>query len=178
MTSPDALRDERLDSLLSVLGQVQGDDPRFGELISSLVRQLHADEFILLSDVLGPTTAVDDANFAGDANATPSSVERPFHSPAPPRADGDRVSAGPERDGAEVMVVRGQVTDTDGKPIAGATVDIWQADDGADCFSSVVPSGYPVPTDGPGGELGDAVEVEIDRLGVLRTPITGPGDRP
>jgi catechol 1,2-dioxygenase len=76
------------------------------------------------------------------------------------------------------MVVRGRVTDTDGKPVPGATVDIWQADDaghydtqdplqdpgnlrglfatdddGSYWFRSVVPASYPVPTDGPGGEL-------------------------
>ena len=209
MTSPDALRDERLGALLdAVLGQVQGEDPRFGELISALVRHLHAfvretqptpeewlagldflvrtghtcteqrNEFILLSDMLGLTSAVDDVNFVGGSNATPSSVEGPFHSPAPARANGEWVSHGPERDRAEVMVVRGRVTDTDGKPIEGATVDIWQADDaghydsqdpqqelgnlrglfttdddGAYWFRSVVPASYPVPTDGPGGEL-------------------------
>jgi catechol 1,2-dioxygenase len=209
MTSPDPLRDARLDALLdAVLGQVQGDDPRFGELIGSLVRHLHAfvretrptpeewlagldflvrtghtstefrNEFILLSDMLGLTTAVDDVNFVGDADATPSSVEGPFHSPAPPRANGDWVSHGPERERAEVMVVRGRVTDTLGLPVTGATVDIWQADDaghydtqdplqdqgnlrglfttdddGAYWFRSVVPASYPVPTDGPGGEL-------------------------
>lgn len=209
MTSPDDLRDQRLSALLdAVLGSVQADDPRAGELIGSLVRHLHAfvretrptqeewlagldflvrtghtctehrNEFILLSDMLGLTTAVDDVNFVGDADATPSSVEGPFHSPAPPRANGDWVSSGPERDRAEVMVVRGRVTDTLGVPVAGATVDIWQADDaghydtqdplqdqgnlrglfttdadGAYWFRSVVPSSYPVPTDGPGGEL-------------------------
>src|ERR671928_49182 len=102
MTSPAALRDQRLDALLTaVLGQVQGEDPRFGELIGSLIGHLHAfvretrpspeewlagldflvrtgqactehrDEFILLSDMLGLTTAVDDVNFAGGAGAPP-----------------------------------------------------------------------------------------------------------
>ena len=88
------------------------------------------------------------------------------------------MSAGPERDRAQVMVVRGRVTGTDGTPISGARVDIWQADDaghydtqdpaqhpgnlrglfttdadGGYWFRSVVPASYPVPTDGPGGEL-------------------------
>jgi len=150
MTSPDESREQRLDALLTtVLGSVQGEDPRVGELISSLVAHLHAfvretrpsqqewltgldflvrtghtcteyrNEFILLSDMLGLTTAVDDVNFVGDADATPSSVEGPFHSPAPPRANGDWVSHAPERDRAEVMVVRGRVTDPSGPPVAG-----------------------------------------------------------
>ena len=234
MTSPDALRDERLGALLdAVLGQVQGEDPRFGELISALVRHLHAfvretrptpeewlagldflvrtghscteqrNEFILLSDMLGLTSAVDDVNVVGDSNATPSSVEGPFHAPAPARANGEWVSHGPERDRAEVMVVRGRVTDTDGKPIAGATVDIWQADDaghydtqdpaqdlgnlrglfttdadGAYWFRSVVPSSYPVPTDGPGGELLRAMGRHPMRPAHVHYRVEAAGHRP
>jgi catechol 1,2-dioxygenase len=234
MTSPENLRDERLDALLqAVLGQVQGSDPRFGELIASLVTHLHAfvretqptpeewlagldflvrtghtstdrrNEFILLSDMLGLTSAVDDVNFVGSLDATPSSVEGPFHSPAPPRANGDWVSTGPERERADVMVVRGRVTDTDGKPVAGATVDIWQADDaghydsqdpqqelgnlrglfttdgdGAYWFRSVVPASYPVPTDGPGGELLRAMGRHPMRPAHIHYRVEAEGHRP
>ena len=234
MTTPDALREERLDTLLkAVLGQVKGDDPRFGELMSALIRHLHAfvrearptpeewlaglgflvrtgqisneyrNEFILLSDMLGLTTAVDDANFTGDANATPSSVEGPFHSAAPPRQNGDWISAGPERQRGEVMVVRGRVTDTRGVPIAGAVVDVWQADDaghydtqdpdqdpgnlrglfttdsdGGYWFRSVVPSSYPVPTDGPGGELLRAMGRHPMRPAHIHYRVEAAGHRP
>src|SRR4051812_46598022 len=96
MTTSESFRDERLDALLDrVLGQVHGDDARFNELMSGLIRHLHAfvretqptpeewlaglgflvrtgeisneyrNEFILLSDMLGLTTAVDDVNFVG-----------------------------------------------------------------------------------------------------------------
>lgn len=219
--------------LEAVLGSVRGEDPRAGELIGALVRHLHAfvretrptpeewltgldflvrtghactahrDEFVLLSDMLGLTTAVDDANFAGDAHATPSSVEGPFHSPAPPRANGDWIATGPERDRAEVMVVRGRVTDTHGRPIPGATVDIWQADDaghydtqdpaqdpgnlrglfttdadGAYWFRSVVPASYPVPTDGPGGELLRAMGRHPMRPAHIHYRVEAPGHRP
>jgi catechol 1,2-dioxygenase len=234
MSSPDTLRDQRLDALLdAVLAQVRGDDARFGELIGSLIRHLHAfvretrptpeewlagldflvrtgristehrNEFILLSDMLGLTTAVDDVNFPGGDDATPSSVEGPFHSAAPPRENGDWVSAGPERERAEVMVVRGRVTDTHGKPIPGATVDIWQADDagrydsqdpaqelgnlrglfttdadGGYWFRSVVPASYPVPTDGPGGELLRAMGRHPMRPAHVHYRVEAPGHRP
>ena len=59
----------------------------------------------------------------------PSSVEGPFHAPAPPRENGTWVSNGPERQRGDTMVARGRVTDTEGKPIEAATVDSWQADD-------------------------------------------------
>ena len=234
MTTPEALREQRLDALRdAVLGQVNGADPRINELIAALVRHLHAfvrettptpaewlagldflvrtgqtctehrNEFILESDMLGLTTAVDDSNFTGDGNATPSSVEGPFHSPAPARENGDWISAGPERERAEVMVVRGRVTDTRGLPIAGATVDIWQADDaghydtqdpaqdpgnlrglfttgadGAYWFRSVVPASYPVPTDGPGGELLRAMGRHPMRPAHVHYRVEAPGHRP
>lgn len=234
MTAVDSLRDDRLDALLTaVLGQVQGDDPRTNELVSSLIRHLHAfvretrptdtewltgldflvrtghtctterNEFILLSDMLGLTTAVDDVNFVGDPKATPSSVEGPFHSPAPARRNGDWISSGPERTRAQEMVVRGLVTDTAGNPIEGATVDIWQADDagkydtqdpaqdpgnlrglfvtdveGAYWFRSVVPASYPVPTDGPGGELLRAIGRHPMRPAHIHYRVEAPGHRP
>jgi hydroxyquinol 1,2-dioxygenase len=234
MTTPDTLRDQRLDALLeAVLASADGPDPRANELMRALIRHLHAfvretrptpeewltgldflvrtghisddhrNEFILLSDMLGLTTAVDDANFTGDANATPSSVEGPFHSPAPARENGDWIAVGPERARAEVMVVRGRVTDTDGKPIEGATVDIWQADDaghydtqdpeqdlgnlrglfttdadGAYWFRSVVPASYPVPTDGPGGELLRAMGRHPMRPAHVHYRVEAAGHRP
>jgi hydroxyquinol 1,2-dioxygenase len=217
----------------SVLSRNTGDDPRRRELIGALVRHLHAfvretrptpqewlagldflirtgrtctehrNEFILLSDMLGLTTAVDDVNFAASVGATPSSVEGPFHSPAPVRENGDWISTGPERDRGQVMVVHGRVADTDGTPIPSATVDVWQADDaghydsqdpaqelgnlrglfttdadGGYWFRSVVPSSYPVPTDGPGGELLRAMGRHPMRPAHIHYRVEAAGHRP
>ncbi|MGW3960657.1 dioxygenase family protein [Amycolatopsis sp. NPDC005003] len=73
--------------------------------------------------------------------------------------------------------VSGQVRDTDGHPIAGARIDVWEADedgfydvqysddrsvgrgrlragaDGGYWFWSVLPAPYPIPHDGPAGDL-------------------------
>jgi hydroxyquinol 1,2-dioxygenase len=219
--------------LAAVLGQNKGDDPRLRELIEALARHLHAfvretrptpkewltgldflvrtghtctehrNEFILLSDMLGLTTAVDDVNFVAAPGATPSSVEGPFHSPAPARDNGDWISTGPERERGQVMVVHGQVTGTDGTPIKGATVDVWQADDaghydtqdpaqelgnlrglfttdadGSYWFRSVVPSSYPVPTDGPAGELLRAMGRHPMRPAHIHYRVEAEGHRP
>ncbi len=219
--------------LSAVLGQIGGADPRLRELTTSLVRHLHAfvretrptedewltgidflvrtghtctdrrNEFILLSDMLGLTSAVDEVNHAGPAEATPSSVEGPFHAPAPPRENGAWIAEGPERRRGQVMVVRGRVTDTGGTPIEGATVDIWQADDaghydsqdpaqppgnlrglfttgadGAYWFRSVVPSSYPVPTDGPVGGLLRALGRHPMRPAHIHCRVEAPGHRP
>ncbi|WP_037607549.1 dioxygenase family protein [Streptacidiphilus rugosus] len=132
-------------------------------------------EFILLSDVLGVSMLVEELN-AGDAG-TESTVVGPFHvGDSPVRELGasiDLLGVG------EPCVVTGRVVDLDGTPLRGATVDIWQwsadgyydvqqpdrqpqgngrglftADaEGRFWFRTVVPSHYPIPTDGPAGEL-------------------------
>ncbi len=131
-------------------------------------------EFVLLSDVLGLSSLVDMLH--NTSEGTSSSVLGPFHitgAPALP-IGGDMKGA---FDGT-VMVAEGIVRDPDGTPIKGATVDIWQTapnglyssqdpdqdtysfhglqttgPDGRYAFTSVKPVEYPVPTDGPVGEL-------------------------
>lgn len=216
-----------------VLAQVKTDDARLAEIVRAAVTHLHAfvrevrptedewlrgldflvrtghtctdirNEFILLSDMLGLTSAVDEVNHDGPAGATPSSVEGPFHSPAPSRELGAWVAEGPERGRAEPMVVHGRVTDCDGVPIAGATVDIWQADDaghydtqdpqqppgnlrglfttdadGLYWFRSVLPSSYPVPTDGPVGGLLTALGRHPMRPAHVHLRVEADGYRP
>ena len=219
----------------AVLAHNRGEDARLTRIVDALVQHLHAfvrevrptqeewlagldflvraghtctehrDELILLSDMLGLTTAVDDVAFlvASTDGATPSSVEGPFHTPAPPRENGAWIAEGPERERGDVMVVRGRVTDTAGTALAGATVDIWQADDaghydsqdphqelgnlrglfttdtdGGYWFRSIVPSSYPVPTDGPAGELLRAMGRHPMRPAHIHYRVEAPGHRP
>ncbi|WP_329257412.1 dioxygenase [Streptomyces pseudovenezuelae] len=229
-TSTDRQLDELL---AQVLGSLQGEDPRLRELAGGLVTHLHAfvretrltegewqravdflvrtgaactdrrNEFILLSDMLGLTSAVDEVNHAGPPTMTPSSVEGPFHSPAPPRPMGAWIAEGPERERGEAAVVHGRVTDCDGMPLAGAVLDIWQANDtglydsqddeqpdgnlrallttgpdGAYWFRTVRPSSYPVPTDGPVGELLRALGRHPMRPAHVHLRVEAPGHRP
>ncbi|WP_188192049.1 dioxygenase family protein [Nonomuraea sp. SYSU D8015] len=219
--------------LRQVLSQVDGPDPRLNELVSALVTHLHAfveevrpterewlagldflietgkmctpdrNEFILLSDMLGLTSAVDDVNHAGPDNMTPSSVEGPFHSPTPARELGAWISSGPERERGVPTVVHGRVLDCDGTPLAGAVVDLWQADDtglydtqddsqdrgnlrglfttdadGRYWFRTIRPSSYPVPTDGTGGRLLHAIGRHPMRPAHLHYRVTADGYRP
>jgi protocatechuate 3,4-dioxygenase beta subunit len=185
-------------------------DPRLKELMTSLVRHLHAfvqeveptmaeweraiefltrtghacdstrQEFILLSDVLGVSMLVETINArkaAGEPEATPSTVLGPFHMVASPvRELGDTLD---ERGEGQPCVVTGEVRDARGAPLPGARVDVWQCDEhgfydvqqpgvqpqgngrglfhagagGRFWFRTVVPSHYPIPADGPVGEL-------------------------
>lgn len=182
-------------------------DGRLGEILTSLVGHLHGfvreveltqaeweaavefltatgqkcddtrQEFILLSDVLGVSMLVDAINNRKPPAATESTVLGPFHVvESPPRELGATISL----DGrGEPCLVTGRVTALDGTPLAGASVDVWQAngagyydvqqpdvqpernlrglfttdDDGRFWFRTVVPSYYPIPDDGPVGKL-------------------------
>jgi len=182
-------------------------DERLRTILDSLVRHLHAavrevepsiaeweraidfltatgqkctdvrQEFILLSDVLGISMLVETINERGAAGATQSTVLGPFHmTRSPVRALGDTIDLVGE---SEPCVVTGRVVGTDGAPLPGAVLDVWQANDhgaydvqepgqqpagngrglftadahGRFWFRTIVPSYYPIPTDGPVGEL-------------------------
>jgi protocatechuate 3,4-dioxygenase beta subunit len=135
-------------------------------------------EFILLSDVLGVSMLVDAVNHREREGATQTTVLGPFyvgeHRPMPHGTD---ISAGIE---GERMFVQGRVTDLAGKPLANVPVDVWHADDdgfydsqkpsyekdgpslrgrfitdddGRFFFRTILPCSYPIPTDGPVGEM-------------------------
>jgi protocatechuate 3,4-dioxygenase beta subunit len=73
--------------------------------------------------VLGPA-------FAQKLISTPKQVEGPFYPPTP-HAETDvdltLLEGHTESATGDVILVRGRVTDADGNPLAGARVDIWQA---------------------------------------------------
>ena len=134
-------------------------------------------EFILLSDTLGLSMLVVAQNNAKPAGATEATVFGPFHV-----ADTPAVEQGADLSGGAPGVplfVHARVLSPDGAPIANAEVDVWQADDdglydvqrpelgdtrrargvlrsdaqGVLRFRSITPTAYPVPTDGPVGQL-------------------------
>ncbi|MFF1293530.1 MULTISPECIES: dioxygenase [unclassified Streptomyces] len=182
-------------------------DARLRELLTALVSHLHAfaqetrltqqeweaaigfltatgqsctdtrQEFILLSDVLGLSMLMETINGGHAPGATESTVLGPFHmTESPARGLGANIDL---VGGGEPCVVSGRVLSTDGTPLPGALVDVWQANDqgyydvqqpgiqppgngrglfttdaeGGFRFRTCVPSSYPIPTDGPVGDL-------------------------
>lgn len=100
------------------------------------------------------------------------------------------------------LEVRGTVFDASGRPLAGATVDVWQASpvglyenqdpeqpemnlrgryatdaQGRYLLRSVLPAGYPVPTDGPCGELLRAQRRHPFRPAHLHFMVSSPGHK-
>ena len=155
-------------------------------------------EFILFSDVLGLSSLVDMVNSSPDG--TPSSVLGPFHILGAPDAEVGADLKG-DNEGTTV-VVGGRVTTSDGTPIEGAELEIWQTADnglysnqdeaqpeynlrahmttGADgryLFSTVRPAPYTVPDDGPVGELLKSTGRHPWRPSHLHFIVTAPGHR-
>jgi protocatechuate 3,4-dioxygenase beta subunit len=140
--------------------------------ISSDVRQ----EFILLSDVIGLSLLVDSIDHPKPASSTEGTVLGPFHThEAQLEGNGGSISHDPE---GEPCLVLCTVKDTAGKPIDNVKIDIWETDskgfydvqyaerdgpdgravmksdnDGVFWFKAIVPVPYPIPHDGPVGQL-------------------------
>ncbi|GID29406.1 intradiol ring-cleavage dioxygenase [Paractinoplanes brasiliensis] len=187
----------------------QCENPRLKELMVGLVRHVHdyirevrlteeewrqaigfltraghitddkRQEFILLSDVLGASMQTVAVNNAAYGDATEATVFGPFFvEDSPEVALGGDISFGAA---GEPCWVEGTVTDTDGRPIRGALIEVWEADedgmydvqygdertaarahlvtdaDGSYRFWAITPTPYPIPHDGPVGQMLEAV---------------------
>jgi len=206
-------------------------DPRLREVIASLTRHLHAfvqevrlteDEFeqalefivaigqatgekknevVLAADILGLSTLVALQNNQDPQGESPAALLGPFWRANAPDCDcGDSIA----RSGTPgtPLVVSGVVRDLQGRPLADAMVDVWQASpvglyenqdpaqedmnlrgrfrtdaEGRYHFRSVRPAGYPVPTDGPCGVLLRAQQRHPNRPAHLHFMVSKPGHK-
>jgi hydroxyquinol 1,2-dioxygenase len=202
---------------------------RYREVMQALVRHLHAfarevrltddewaqgidfltrtgrattetrQEFVLLSDVLGVSMLTVGINAPEHPDATPGTVFGPFFvADAPHVPLGGDVGAGAV---GRACFVSGTVRDTDGRPLAGARIEVWEADDeglydvqrpdgpvtgrgwlqtddgGGYRFWAVRPAPYPIPVDGPVGDLLAAADRGPMRPAHLHLRVTAPGCR-
>jgi hydroxyquinol 1,2-dioxygenase len=196
------------DITAEVLRRFEGTpDPRLREIMLSLTKHIHAfakevrlnedewfkailyltatgqmcsdkrQEFILLSDTMGLSMLVDLISNGKPPGATESTVFGPFYREGGPELPaGGNVAEGAE--GGTPCIVTGRVLDMDGKPIAGAMLDVWQADpdglydsqhteldelrmrgifhsdaEGRYMLRTTRPVHYQIPTDGPVGVM-------------------------
>jgi hydroxyquinol 1,2-dioxygenase len=153
-------------------------------------------EFILLSDVLGVSMLVDAINHRLPAGATETTVLGPFYVQQPPVFElGADVSGNMQ---GMPLFVDGSVATIAGTPIGGARVDIWHADaegeydvqqadgvagrarfaadsEGRFHFWTIRPAFYPIPNDGPVGEMLAAQERHPFRPAHVHFMIAAPG---
>ena len=156
-------------------------------------------EFILLSDTLGVSMLLELVDGSPAPGATEPTVLGPFHVPgAPHRRFGDSIVDDPST-GGEPLVLGGTVRDLDGRPVPGATLDIWQVQpnglydieedpgrrnlrgvflaDGEGRFEvrTVRPVDYTIPHDGPVGEMLRAAGREPWRPAHIHMAVDAPG---
>ncbi|OBA57765.1 hydroxyquinol 1,2-dioxygenase [Mycobacterium sp. 1100029.7] len=152
--------------------------------ISSPTRQ----EVVLLSDILGLSMLLDTMNENPGGSATDSALLGPFYVEGRPTAvNGADISNGVA---GTPMFVTGRLVDEQGNPIGKAHVDTWHSDgtgyydvqqteqlhgefamrallttddDGKFWYRSITPRYYPVPTDGPCGEIMRAADRSVMR---------------
>lgn len=209
-------------------------DPRLKQVMAALIRHLHdfarevqltndewgaaigfltevghitdenRQEFILLSDTLGLSALVDLMSHRGkSATATESSLLGPFYRNGAPEMALDSDISGSTR--GERIVMRGRVSSANGEPIAGATLDTWQASpaglydvqekiqpgksqpemnlrgrfrtdvEGRFRFRTVKPAFYPVPHDGPVGRMLSALARHPYRPAHIHFIVAAPG---
>ena len=206
-------------------------DPRFKQVMTSLVTHLHdcirdvkltekewieaiqfltdvgktctdkRQEFILLSDTLGVSILTISLNHPPEHGSLESTVLGPYYwEGAPERALGSNLAEGVKGD---CTFYSGRVLDVEGRPIAGALLDIWSGDgegnydmqipgetemrargkihadaEGRYLFRSIRPNYYPVPTDGPVGRMLRAMGRHPYRPGHIHMIVSAPGYEP
>jgi hydroxyquinol 1,2-dioxygenase len=156
-------------------------------------------EFILWSDALGLSMFVDAIARTLPEGATESTVQGPFYVPGSPlREYGANIA---EQEAGTPASVYGRVVDViTGEPIAGAEIDVWQngdnrlyavqdpnspeehlrgrfqaREDGSYAFRAVRPVPYPIPDDGPVGQMLDATGRHPWRPAHIHMIVRAPG---
>lgn len=205
-------------------------DPRLKQVMQSLVTHLHSfirdvrlteeewnqaiefltavghitddkrQEFILLSDVLGASMQTINVNNAAYKDATEATVFGPFFvDDAPEIPIGGDIAGGAP---GQPCWVEGTVRDTDGNPVPGARIEVWEADEdgfydvqytddrvtgrahlfsdseGRYSFWGLTPTPYPIPHDGPVGRMLEATGRSPMRASHLHFMVTAENLRP
>jgi hydroxyquinol 1,2-dioxygenase len=205
------------------------EDPRLKEVMQSLTRHLHnfirevrlteeewnagiafltaaghitdenRQEFILLSDVLGASMQTIAVNNQAHKDATEATVFGPFFvQDAPEIPIGGDIAGGAA---GQPCWVEGTVTDTEGRPVPGARIEVWEADEdgfydvqytdhrvagrahlfadeeGRYAFWGLTPTPYPIPHDGPVGRMLEATRRSPVRASHLHFMVTATGLR-
>jgi catechol 1,2-dioxygenase len=183
-------------------------DDEFWSTIDYLNRLGSRSEAALLIAGLGVEHFLDMLNDAKDAEVglvggTPRTIEGPLYVAGAPLSEGEaRMDDGSEDGVATPFFIEGQVLDLEGKPIAGATVDLWQADskgnysyfdksqsdynlrrriitdaEGRYRARSIVPSGYGCDPQGPTQECLNLLGRHGQRPAHIHYFISAPGYR-
>lgn len=190
--------------LHAFLREVRLTEEEWGQAIAFLTETGHRtddrrQEFILLSDVLGASMQTIAINNEAYGDATEATVFGPFFVAGSPEIEAGGDIAGGAA--GEPCWVEGTVTGTDGQPVPGALIEVWEADadgfydvqysddrmaarghlvtdeHGAYRFWALTPTPYPIPHDGPVGQLLAATGRSPMRASHLHFMVSAAGKR-
>ncbi|WP_426244459.1 dioxygenase [Nocardioides sp. LHG3406-4] len=156
-------------------------------------------EFILLSDTLGVSMQTIAINNEAYADATEATVFGPFFvDNSPEIGQGGDLAADVS---GQPCWIEGTVRDTEGRPVPGARIEVWEADedgfydvqydddrtagrahlfsadDGSYRFWGSTPVPYPIPHDGPVGRMLEATGRSPLRAAHVHFMVSAPGFR-
>lgn len=162
-------------------------------------------ESILVSDVLGLESLVDSLTYdtleSTDQKFTPSAIIGPFYREGSPHyKNGESIIQ--QEVGGDKCYVSGKVTDAYGNPVSGATIEVWHTapnglyeqqdenqvdynlrgsftsdENGNYSFICLKPTAYPIPYDGPAGQLLQIMERHPYRPSHIHWMVSKPGYR-
>lgn len=216
----------------AVIAAISDDtDPRLREIMEALVSHLHdfardvnlnttewlegmnflvragqmsnekRNEVILVADILGLESVVDTLTFGASGDTTESAVLGPFYREGAPKLpDGASIVQNGSQE--QTVLVQGVVYGAEGKPLASATLDIWETapnglyeqqdpeqpdmnlrgkfvtgPDGHYSFIGLRPVEYPIPFDGPAGDLLQLMGRHPYRPGHIHFIVNAPGHK-
>src|SRR5215208_61964 len=196
---------EAIQAIHEVIRKYRVTEEEWSAVLEFFTQVSKQDEFVLLSDVTKTSVLVDTITHEDESGVTPSDVEGPLYREDPPWRE-KPVKLYEEYEGVEngdVLFVQGKVTSTDGAPISGAVLDIWQtgpnggydiwderqpdfnfrgrfgvAESGDYEFQTMMPKPYTVPTDGPVGRYLDAIGQHPWRPAHIHFKVTADGHQP
>lgn len=225
--------DNITDVVIDALGQNGEIDDRQREIMTSLIKHLHGfckdvklqhhefiaaceylaraghvcddkrQEFILLGDILGVEVLVDMLTNVIDGNESESTVLGPFYRENPPVLPKGASTVQKDFPGQETVYFEGHIRDTDGNPLAGVILDVWEDapnglyenhdpdqpdfnlrgrfetdENGHYAFRAVRPVPYPIPDNETAGELLRYMGHHPNRPGHMHFIVSKPGFRP
>jgi catechol 1,2-dioxygenase len=158
-------------------------------------------ELVLLSDILGVSMLVDAVDNVTGPGISDSTVLGPFYAGHQRElAQGDSILL--REEASEPLVMRGRVTESEGQPVADALIEVWQTapnqlydvqdrnqpqghlrasfrtdTTGVYRFRTIMPVSYPIPDDGPAGQLLAAMGRHPFRPAHIHFMISAPGYR-
>lgn len=159
-------------------------------------------EGILVSDVFGLETLVDAITYQlEEHDHTSTAIIGPFYVPGSPKYPYGH-SIIQKDEGGQKSWVFGRVTDTDGNPLEGAQLEVWHTSpkglydvqdpeqppfnlrgtfttnaNGEYAYVALRPTNYPIPYDGPAGDLLQLMDRHPFRPSHIHWRVTKPGFR-